>query len=320
MFPGCGLSVAHGPTDKPDPLFHPVEAGVCKIDFERGRAAVLEKAGGDLDKAVDAHRKALQQLQTVLGCCAPKLCTAGGAGAAKNSTKTCSLPTLASTVAERKRDGSVRLTGPIAIGSTTAEVFLLEYAQGFPLGRVAWGRAPTAAAIKELLVFHRMQFDLIERPPYLAARHGSALLREVRDLMRRTAEPSAGGQSAGTASKLIILVGHDTNIANIGGMLDVHWDLEGYLPDETPPAGALAFELLRDTGSGRRFVRAMYYSQTLDQMRRMAVVDLANPPVTAAVAIPGCAGTEHGGACAWSDFETRVTQLLDRDCVSDVRQ
>jgi 4-phytase/acid phosphatase len=308
MFPGCALSVSHGPVDKPDPLFHPAQGGACTIDFERGRASVLKQAGGDLENAVQKHREALQKIQSVLACCAPKLCQASGA-------KTCSLTTMPSTIALRHKDGGVRLAGPISIASTAAEVFLLEYAQGFAAKQVAWGRASSPAAIIELLAFHRVQFDLIERTPYLAARHGSALLNEIREMLRAKAEPASTTRSAAAASRLTILVGHDTNIANIGGMLDLHWTLGGYLPDETPPAAALAFELLRDTGSGRYFVRLMYYSQTLDQMRRMSVLDLANPPAATAVAIPGCADPEQSGACAWSDFNARVTRAVDRDCV-----
>ena len=132
MFPGCDLPVSHGPTHEPDPLFHPVEAGVCKIDSERGRASVMQRAGGDLDKTVQPHRKTLQALQSVLGCCAPRLCKASGA-------KRCSLETLPSAIGVRKKDGGVHLTGPISIGSTAAEIFLLEYAQGFPLSQVGMG-------------------------------------------------------------------------------------------------------------------------------------------------------------------------------------
>ncbi len=308
-FPGCDLPVSHGSTQERDPVFHPVEAGVCTVDSERGRASVMQQAGGDLEKTIQPHRKTLQALQSILGCCAPRLCKASGA-------KRCSLETLPSTLGVRKKDGGVHLTGPISIGSTAAEIFLLEYAQGFPLSQVGWGQATSPADIRRLLVFHRVQFDLIERTPYLAARYGSALVQQVRQTLRRAVEPAGDVRGGGAAAtKLAILVGHDTNIANIGGMLGLHWDLSGYLPDETPPAGALAFELLRDTASQRHFVRTRYYSQTLDQMRRMTVLDLMNPPAETEIAMPGCAETEHGKACAWSDFEAQVDKVLDRDCI-----
>ena len=114
---------------------------------------------------------------------------------------------------------------------------------------------------------------------------------------------------------MIVLVGHDTNLANIGGMLGLHWRLPTYLPDETPPAGAMAFELLRETASGHYFVRLAYYAQTLDQMRRATRLGLANPPDRAAIAFPGCADARQGNACAWADFDARVKKAIDRDCI-----
>ena len=45
--------------------------------------------------------------------------------------------------------------------------------------------------------------------------------------------------------RLTLLVGHDTNLSNIGGMLGLHWSPATYLADQTPPDGALHFELLR---------------------------------------------------------------------------
>src|SRR5262249_6830697 len=115
-------------------------------------------------------------------------------------------------------------------------------------------------------------------------------------------------------SKMVVYVGHDTNLANIGGMLGLHWDLNAYRRDETPPAGALAFELLRQAESGRYFVRLVYVSQTLRQMRRMTRLSATNPPARSEVALPGCNDKSDGGACAWADFEARVKEALDLDC------
>jgi 4-phytase/acid phosphatase len=308
MFPGCGLAIRNAPIDKPDPIFHPVRAGVCTIDQERGRGAVLERVGGRIENAVSANRRALRTLQAVLGCCAPKLCQASGAGR-------CTLLTMPSAVDARHKDGGVRLSGPIAIGSTASEIFLLEYAQGLPRREVAWGRA-SPATMRTVLRLHRVQFDLIERTPYLAGRQGTALMQQVLDALRPAVERPPTAQSVVPAeSKIVIYAGHDTNLANIGGMLGVHWNLKTYLRDETPPAGAMAFELMRDTQSGRYFVRMAYYSQTLRQMRRMTRLSLANPPARANVVLPGCARASNDGACPWGDFEARVKKALDPDCV-----
>jgi 4-phytase/acid phosphatase len=308
MFPGCGLAVRNAPTDKPDPIFHPVRAGLCTVDGDRAREAILARVGGNLDTAVSANNRSVRRLQAVLDCCAPKLCQPGGAGR-------CTLLTMPSALEVHHKDGGVRLTGPIAIGSTASEVFLLEYAQGLPRNQVAWGRAASPAALRPLLRLHRLDFDLIERTPYLAGRQGSALMQKVLEALPPAAERTADAQGVASAAKMVIYVGHDTNLAGIGGMLGLHWNLKTYLRDETPPAGALAFELLRETVSGARYVRMAYYSQTLDQMRRMTPLSLANPPARATVAFPGCADARRGNACPWPDFDARVKKALDQDCV-----
>jgi 4-phytase/acid phosphatase len=307
MFAGCGLTVQNGPTDKADPIFHPVRAGLCTIDNNRGRAAVLERIGGSFGSVLRTQREPLRKLQAVLGCCAPRLCSPG---------QRCTLLTMPSGIDVRHKEGGVSLSGPIAIGSTASEVFLLEYAEGLPHNQVAWGRASRPAALRPLLRLHRLDFDLIERTPYLAGRQGSALLQQVLEALRQPIERASSGQSVVPGeAKMVIYVGHDTNLANIGGLLGVHWNLRTYLRDATPPAGAMAFELLREPASGRYFVRMAYYSQTLYQMRRVTRLSLANPPVRARIVVPGCVDLRHGNACPWPDFDARVKQALDPDCV-----
>jgi len=118
-------------------------------------------------------------------------------------------------------------------------------------------------------------------------------------------------------AKLVIYVGHDTNLANIGAMLGVHWELKTYLPDETPPAGAMAFELLRGTAAsqypGQYFVRMAYYSQTLDQMRNATLLSPKQPPDRALIVLPCAAGKAPDGACPWPEFYAQVKPTLDPD-------
>src|SRR5262249_17255986 len=174
----CGDSCPSAGSDYGDidPLFHPVKAGVCKIDPARAQEEIKKAAGGSLDSALDRLRGTGQRLQKVLDCCQPKLCQAQGLR--------CTLETLKSSI----KDGGTGLSGPIAIGSTASEVFLLEYAQGLPGNKVAWGLVSTPADINELLKLHGLQFDLIDRTKYLAQRQASALVQQVLETLRQTAE------------------------------------------------------------------------------------------------------------------------------------
>ena len=233
-FPGCRLYAQHlHPTNQIDPLFHPVGFGVCKVGKDRARDEILKAAGGSLEHALhqQPYSGALTKLQGVLGCCSPKLCPAPGDG-------TCKLEHVHSSIVEK--GNSVGLSGPISIGSTAAEVFLLEYAQNLP--HVAWGHVSSQTDIAPMMWLHSLQFDLIERTQHLARRQGSALLQQVFETLRQTAERTSTPQDqVPPESKLVIYVGHDTNLANIGGMLGVNWQLKNYLRNETPPAGAMAF-------------------------------------------------------------------------------
>ena len=118
----------------------------------------------------------------------------------------------------------------------------------------------------------------MERTPYLAKRQGSALVDKIWSTLRHSVETNGAD-----GRRLTLLVGHDTNLANIGGMLGLHWSLPSFLPNESPPAGAMHFDLLRDRQTKEYGVRIRYVSQTLDQMRRAMPLDLANPPETAVV-------------------------------------
>ena len=303
MFPGCGLEPGYRVGATVDALFHPTYAGVCRIDPARAQQGVLARAGGGLATLQATFRPELTAMQSVLKCCGPALCRSSGAGAS------CVLGDLPSAIVGAHDGGSVRLSGPIAIGSTAAEIFLLQFAEGFPEHEVAWGRASTPQAMQPLLRLHTLQFDLMQRTPYLAARQGSGMVEAILSAMQRSID---GGTP--NPPRLTLLVGHDTNLSNIGGMLGLHWSPATYLADQTPPAGALHFELLRHRPTDAHAVRVRFLVQTLDQMRRAVVLDRANPPQEAIATIEGC-GTADGGACPWPAFASLAKAAIDRACV-----
>jgi 4-phytase/acid phosphatase len=156
---------------------------------------------------------------------------------------------------------------------------------------------------------HLLRFNLMDRTPYLAARQGSALVQRIVSTFRRFL--STGGSSS---PRLTILVGHDTNIFNIGGMLGLHWSLPSYLPDQTPPAGALHFELLRERRTGLHSVRVSYVAQTPNQMRQATPLDRARPPERTVARIDDCR-TGRGGVCPWPRFARLAERSIDRACV-----
>lgn len=79
--------------------------------------------------------------------------------------------------------------------------------------------------------------------------------------------------------------------------------------NDTPPGGALIFEMWKQRESAMYSVRTYYTAQTLDQMRMATPLSLASPPETAPVFIPGCGQAD--GSCAWGAFQKVVQTGID---------
>ena len=86
-------------------------------------------------------------------------------------------------------------------------------------------------------------------------------------------------------AKFIALVGHDTNIANIAGILDLTWTQAGYQRNQTPPAGALVFEVRMGADKKQR-VYTSYLAQSPEQMRQRVAADAGSPAAQDAAADP----------------------------------
>lgn len=307
MVPGCGIEPRAKSDGTVDGLFHPVAAGVCRLDAMTVQTSVLQRVAGDLSSVSTDFKGPFSALQSGLDCCKPALCTALGR---PDGCKLADLPTMLSPMPDGK---GVELVGALAIASSAAEIFLMEYAEGKSLDQVAWGRlAPDR--MMQTFRLHTEAFDLLERTPYIAKRQGSALLM-------RAAAAVASGRSAGLGAvdaavrdaKVVAYVGHDTNIANLAGILDVTWTQPGYQRNQTPPAGALVFEVRMGADRKAR-VYSSYVAQSLEQMRNMSPLTLAAPPLRTPLRLRGCSANTPGFPCLLDEFAVAVRNAIDRDC------
>jgi 4-phytase/acid phosphatase len=267
LAPGCGLMSQHRAQDDPDPLFNAIESNPGALDAARANAQVAAAIGpGGLAALDHTERPLLTRLDQIL-CNGKPACGVGGA------------PSGLVPATPGKRP---KLTGALDRASTAAQILLLEYTDGKPMTQVGWGRA-TAADITALSHFHALEFRLLARPKAVAAANfaliGAHMLAALTDA---------------TAPRVTVVVGHDTNIANLGGLLDAHWRAPGFAEDDPTPGGAIVLERLRDA-HGALFVRAVYRSQSLDQIR--AASPLAGKEYRAVLAIPGCRAHGIAGLC-----------------------
>jgi 4-phytase/acid phosphatase len=277
--PGCAtITNVHRPQDEPDPDFNAIEMGVVPYDAAAANAAVKADLPPGGVAAVEAReRAALARVDAIL-CGGP-------------ATGTCGILRMPSGLAPAKADARPKLTGALDRGSTAAQILLLEYADGKPMREVGWGRA-TRADIALLGSLHATEFALLARPRYIAARNIAPIAARLR----------AG--LAATGPDVTMIVGHDTDIANLGGLLGLHWQMPGFAADDPAPGGAITLTLLRD-GAGQRFVRADYRAQPLEAIRA-----LEPDVVTVTLDIAGCPQrADH--LCPAATFDRLLTGATD---------
>lgn len=280
---------------KTDLWFHPLPALWNKVSIVESVA--LDAAATNLNirfpGLVGKYRPALQALQNVLGCppstpqCLLKM--GGKAESGKN-----------------KSGGALNWSGPFSIGSTASEVFLLEYSNGMPCGTVGWGKARfdspdcnLGERFRLMQEIHTAFFDEVQQNRIAGMIQGSNLGNQILLALQQSPASVAPG------AKLTIFSGHDTNIANVAGLLGLKWKLRGFPDNDTPPAGALVFELSSDA-SGNDYVRIRYVHQTLAQLRTGDILSPANPPSWAEVEMPGCTPE-----CKFSTFQQIMQKAID---------
>jgi 4-phytase / acid phosphatase len=306
MFPDCAVQTQSLPEGTADPLFSPLAVGIGHPDRALAVASVLGRIGTNPGPLLEAYRPAFETMQQVLlGCTPGAKCPPEGTSVKQ------SLLELAMSVTQGKGDHLVDFAGPLSTASTFAEVFLLEYTNGMADKALGWGRV-NESNMRQMMSLHAVYSDLLRRTPYLARTNGSNLVSHMlKSMEQAVAGKPVAGALGKPGDKAVVIVGHDTNLCNVARTLGLSWLIEGYQPDDTPPGGALVFELWRHPVTGAYTVRTYYMTQTLGQMRKAVPLTLDSPPARAAVFVPGCSTADDGFACGWKEFRRTLETDID---------
>lgn len=165
-----------------------------------------------------------------------------------------------------------------------SENLMLAYAQGLPSADVAWGHGD-AATLGRLIGLHNLQFALSKKSMPAAAQAASNLMAHVLASWQQAAgKHTEVAPLAAADARVVVLMGHDTNLANVAGVLGVDWH-DARQPDDYPPGGALLLDLLDD--HGQAVVRVSSAMPTLDALRA-ADFGNADALVQRTLALPPC--------------------------------
>jgi len=255
----------------------------------------LQSAVPNPPQLLVSYAPAFSALATILGC---------PSSAAPSCTPVTSLRFRE--VTEDATTGLARLEGPMAQGKTLAEILTLEYADGMPAP--GWGRA-THDAIEGAMPLYTLSYLVEQRPPYLAKAQASNLLSHISQTLAQFADGQqrlSAPYAPPASSKFVLIVAHDTNLSALAGVLNLHWNFgTAYQPDDTPPGGALAFEVYQAPGA-QPTISLFYQVQTLDQMRDLTPFTMNERPLRVFVPIPGCPDP-----CSLAAFQSLVASQLD---------
>jgi 4-phytase/acid phosphatase len=286
------------PAGTADPLFQPFRAHLGHPDGALAAAAVLGRMGGDPRNIDTAYAAQFTELKDILF----------GRGVAPPDSSGFNAPSGV----ESGQDYLVRITGPLRSAEVCTDSFILQYADGMPPSDVGWGKVD-GKVMTDMLALHELLFDLSERTFYPAQVGGSNLASHIVDSLEQGALAQPVPGAFGPANERIVVVaGHDSNIAAIGGLFGMNWWLPGTQANPMLPGGALVFELWRRGGPQDDFyVRTSYVAQSLDQQRDSAVLSLEKPPGLSPIFIPGCGGVGPNFDAPLKAFVRQARRVID---------
>jgi 4-phytase/acid phosphatase len=277
LVPGSDPEVHSLPMGETDPLFKAYQAHLGHPDLAAAAGSLFGRIGGDTKSIEAAYAPQVSVVKGILF------------GSATPSSPN---PFDVSTsIAADYGEYPVKMAGAIRSAWTCSDALLLEYFDGKPMSDVGWGRED-AASIQSLLSIQALSFDLVARTHYLAQILGSNLASHIVDTLEQAAlgQPVPGALGP-TGERVVIIAGHDGNIANMGGLLGLNWWIPGTQPDPLLPGGAIILELWQRGGQPDSFyVRTSYVSQTPDQLRNATPLSLDNPPARSPIFVPGSSG------------------------------
>ena len=279
----CDLRVLET-TEATDPVFHP-----CKPPAAENPPVLKEQVG---------------LVQAVVDCCSEKLCEQIG-------RTSCQLQDLMDD--KKTHDQAYDFI------QSFGEILLFEYAQAFEGNDFAFGKIAPAQKGEwmKLLAIHADLFNKKQRDGGVALLQGANLLYHMAYAIKNGAPlipPSADGA---TPVNFVVYVGHDTNIANVAGLLGLQWPAGDYPANDVAPGAALAFEVRRSApNESNEYVHPVMLAQPPDSLRGDGS-EIRSVPLP----ISGCNGPN--GSCAMSDFVKIVKNAIKHDennaCITDWR-
>ncbi|TQU97246.1 6-phytase, partial [Xanthomonas perforans] len=142
------------------------------------------------------------------------------------------------------------------------------------------------AAVAQLIALHNTSFAQSKRPlPVATAAASNLLAHLLATVQAAVGQTPSVAALAPPSTRLLVLVGHDTTLATLGGLLGVQWHRSDR-PDDYPPGGALVLDVFERDGMPLLRVRTLMPSLAALRSGRFDGDALASSTLV----LPGCHG------------------------------
>ena len=185
------------------------------------------------------------------------------------------------------------LLGPLAIGTSVVDAFLLQYYSAFAKEQIAWGKINSEEQWQQIVNIRNQYINLLCHTKTLAKHIAAPLIKMINDLMQNE------------SYKFCFLVGHDSNVAALLGALQFKTYTLPEQFEQTPIGGKVVLQRFIHKLSGQYFFKAEYIYQSFEQLHSGQALNLQNPPQHFQLELEN-ATKNSDGFYEWQDFKKRL--------------
>ncbi|TMW56571.1 hypothetical protein Poli38472_006581 [Pythium oligandrum] len=285
---------------------------------------------------IQESREEIEELNSILDCCAPAACVSEGGN--DTNASTCSFFDIPTTW-----NGAFYQPwkDPLSSADYFSEFLLLQALNNMTL--------PAELPFEKILSLskiHEAHMDLVTNEVN-SANFGATLLAHMTASFEQTATekaiPLPDGEGPTLTQSLdnrfLLYTAHDINILYLRNLLRLQWLTDGWHPHQATLGGMLIFELHTSTDESPElkvarklkagvkqedyYVKAYFVTASPQQMRNEEVLSASNPPYVVPVMIPLCSddvilpnGTIEV-RCPFKTFKSLIGRTLKKECVAD---
>ncbi|HLQ41220.1 MAG TPA: histidine-type phosphatase [Tetragenococcus sp.] len=189
------------------------------------------------------------------------------------------------------------MEGSLKLANTASDALILQYYEEADAKKAAFGNNLTDKEWEDIAHIKDVYGDVLFTAPSVATNVANPLLKEIKN------------ELANDSRKFTFLCGHDSNIASVLAALDFEsYKLPESIEKATPIGSKVVMEKWKDKND-QEFISFKMVYLSVDQLRKMQIIDLDNPPMIYDLSLKGTKKNSDG-MYSYDDVIDRFDQSI----------